>query len=478
VLIEDLRAQWRVRKASARVREVLSFNDDGRLTLGADTVLWEAPGWIARAPSRSDEARLKALLLAGYGQPADSAAVGHLKAATRCQEDGDVGQAGIHLALSRLGPLPDPLEASRRLFMTDGLMRGGVAPEAILEALGHGSETLARYSPSEPRVPAGNGRDSGEWASLMAALATAGAAARSFVGPATRMAGTAVTLTGRASAGLDLGSLGPKALGALTEFVAGLGEGAVATSAVTTAGVAAVFGVLFIPSSTARGQWVKVAGPGDISYRCNPDEIGCRFRYTTPDGVQHTASASNPDPDGNFKGPHGRIIARLVKTATRSGMLVSTGALLGQDTGEPKLCPAPRPDRNRTDLGREFEDRMKILTNPGKPTPSGFSYYLPGPSKDGFVSFDDCQRETGAVFEYKGPNFAKHMNKKDKYPWKGMDKDIFNQSKRQFVAKKNRSLTWVFAEQAVADHYRKIFNRLYGKKILVLSAAEYRGGLK
>jgi len=83
------------------------------------------------------------------------------------------------------------------------------------------------------------------------------------------MAGAAATLARRASPGLDLGSLGPKALGALADFAAGLMDGAMAPAA----GVATFFGVLFIPSSTARGQWVKVAAPGDISCFHNPDEI-------------------------------------------------------------------------------------------------------------------------------------------------------------------------------------------------------------
>jgi len=476
VLVEDLRMQWREHSASARVREVLSFRDDGALALGADTVLWKVRGLLGCDSSPSDDARLQALLLAGYGRAADSASIGHLKAATLCHEEGDVGKAGIHLALSRLGPLTDPLEASRRLFMTDGLLQGGVAPEAILEALARQPEVTAKYSSSQPRVPAGNGRQSGEWASLMAALATAGAAASSLIRPVAHTPGTAVTLAGPAGGSLNLGSLGQKALAALTDFVAGLGEGTVATSAIAATGAVAVFGVLFIPSRGPQGIWVKVGGPGDISYYHNPDEIGYRFRYTTPDGVQHTL-ASAPDPDGNFKGPDGKVIARLLKTATRTGLLVSTAALLSRDTGEPQLCRAPERDRNQTDRGRPFEDLMKLMVNPSKPTPSGFSYFLPGPSKDGLVSFDDCQRDTGALFEYKGPNYEKHLNK-SKYPWQGMDDKLMRQIYLQVEAKGSRPLTWIFAEQAVADHYRDVFNKLYEGQVLVLSEAEFRRAIK
>lgn len=71
-----------------------------------------------------------------------------------------------HLALAGVGRLDDPREDARRLFIADGLMKGGVAPATILEALGAGSssEGLDRaYNPDQPRVPAGNGRPSGQW---------------------------------------------------------------------------------------------------------------------------------------------------------------------------------------------------------------------------------------------------------------------------------------------------------------------------
>jgi len=471
LLVEELRAHWRERKASTCVREVMGFREDGDLTLGADTVLLKGERWPGHGVTQRDEARLGALLLAAYGEPADPTAIAHLKAAARHWDAGEEGRAGIHLALSRLGPLEDPLEASRRLFMVDGLMRGGVAPDAILDALGPQPETLTKYSADQPRVPAGSGRPSGEWTTLSAALAAAGVAARTLVRPAAQMAGTALRVAGRASASLDLGSLAPKALGALADFAATIGGSATAASAVSATGVAAVFGVLFIPSRGPEGTWVKVAGPGNISYFHNPDVPGYKFRYTAPDGVPRTVDAA-PDPGGNFRGPDGKIFARLVKTATRTGLLVSTVDLVGHDPAEPRLCPAPEPDRNPSKLGRLFEDQMKPLVNPDNPTPSGFSYYLPGPSRDGFVSFDDCQHKTGALFEFKGPNFLSHLEMEDA-PWIGMNAGIMRQSSLQVAARGVRPLTWVFAEQEVADYYRPIFDEDYKGQILVLSKAEY-----
>ena len=70
------------------------------------------------------------------------------------------------LALAGLPPLADPFEAIWRLSAADGLMKSGVAPAAIIEALAPISNAVERaYNPDQPRVPAGNGRISGQWTS-------------------------------------------------------------------------------------------------------------------------------------------------------------------------------------------------------------------------------------------------------------------------------------------------------------------------
>ena len=73
-----------------------------------------------------------------------------------------------HLALAGVGHLNDPREDARRLFIADGLMKAGVPPATILAALGDAPppDALDRaYNPDQPRVPAGNGRPSGQWTS-------------------------------------------------------------------------------------------------------------------------------------------------------------------------------------------------------------------------------------------------------------------------------------------------------------------------
>jgi len=124
------------------------------------------------------------------------------------------------------------------------------------------------------------------------------------------------------------------------------------------------------------------------------------------------------------------------------------------------------PDRDKTGRGRPFEDFMKPQINPENPTPSGFSYFLPGPSRDGLVSFDDCQQKTGILFEYKGPGFSEHLQKQDP-PWWGMYAKIMRQADLQVQARGTKTLIWFFAEKDVADYFRERFDQEYGDQILV-----------
>jgi hypothetical protein len=58
-------------------------------------------------------------------------------------------------------------DEARPLFYAEGLVKLGVSPRALMRC--HGLDTgqidLLKYSADQPRVPAGNGRESGEWIS-------------------------------------------------------------------------------------------------------------------------------------------------------------------------------------------------------------------------------------------------------------------------------------------------------------------------
>ena len=466
MLVERLRAQWRVREAQGNVRETPVF-EAGGVVLGAGT-------WLAKAGNEESSARLEALLSTAYRRRIDPHALGHIKAATSHWNKGERDRAILHLALARLGRLTNPAEDARRLFMADGLMKAGAAPELILEVLD--DQAALKYSPDQPRVPAGNGRPSGRWSSAGAgggaakpaqqirtvtarppAARPSAARQAAPVRPATAranmgVAGAAVAI-GR-PAGLDLAGLSQRGLASLAEFAMGAVDAGALGTAATAGGAAAAFGIVFIPSKGPQGQWVKVGGPGDISYYHNPDEVGFKFRFTTSDGVVRTINAA-PDPNGDFRGPDGRLIGRLVKAAGKIGVVIATGELLDQDTYDPKLCPKPVRE-NHGVKGRVYEDFNKLDFNPGNPTPSGFGYRLRGPGIEPNPTYDDCQQKTGALGEYKGPGYAKLLFGNPYVAASTLYK-LEKQAEAQDLAKGARPLTWRFEEQSVADFMRKYF---------------------
>jgi len=71
----------------------------------------------------------------------------------------------MHLALSGLDQLKRPICDARRLFFADRLLKCGFPAQSIVSALNLALPELGihKYSPDQPRVPAGSGRASGEW---------------------------------------------------------------------------------------------------------------------------------------------------------------------------------------------------------------------------------------------------------------------------------------------------------------------------
>ncbi len=254
--------------------------------------------------------------------------------------------------------------------------------------------------------------------------------------------------------GLDLAALSGEAAGAVASFVEGVAATGVAGAAIAVGGAAAAFGIVVIPSTGPKGEWVNVGGAGGVSYFLQPDETAVRFRYTDAKGIQQTLSVS-PDPDGNYRDPHGNTIAKWVKTAAGVSLLVSAAALTG-DSEDPKLCPAAEPDKKGSrENNRDYEDFVKAMIN-NPPTPRAYAYAFTNPETGKDVMIDDCQHSTGALFEYKGPAFDKLFRYAQ--PSSGVVKDFLNQSERQVLASHGRPLTWVFAEKGAAERARHLFD--------------------
>ena len=208
------------------ISHAVEINEEG-LVLGAGTILArmtrDASGAQVLALDE-DQPRLLALLAAAYGRSPASDLPVHLESAALFWKRGDKALANIRLAIARLPRIDDGADAYR-LFLAESLLAEGMAPEALMKLLGlDGSQSeIAMYDPDQPRVPAGNGRISGEW--------TSGGAGRSRSAPKARAstAGAAIALpaAGTLAEGLFSAAATSQFLAGLRVLAARIGTGGV-----------------------------------------------------------------------------------------------------------------------------------------------------------------------------------------------------------------------------------------------------------
>jgi hypothetical protein len=160
-LLEDIEKAWRERESAFPLERIPTFRDNG-LVLGAGSILLAAnpeSGRFIRLEGGAD-ARLLVLLAAAYRRTIGPEVLGHVRRAATRWREGDAALASVHLALAGLGPLSNPRESARRLFLAERLLGSNAEPVATRQALGiECAQALLHrtYSPDEPRVPAGNG---------------------------------------------------------------------------------------------------------------------------------------------------------------------------------------------------------------------------------------------------------------------------------------------------------------------------------
>jgi hypothetical protein len=166
---EQLQARWEARVRAASIEPALAFTEAG-LTFGAGTVLAKR---IAVGRSRpmlaiaGNEERILALLAVAYGRSVKSVAIDHIRRAGAHYACGEIGLALIHLARARLPRFADPKGAAYRVFIGEALLDDGLAPRDLLKICDIDPSILdwikKDFDPAEPRIPAGNGIESGEW---------------------------------------------------------------------------------------------------------------------------------------------------------------------------------------------------------------------------------------------------------------------------------------------------------------------------
>lgn len=141
------------------------------LALGAGTVL--APSdtsGVAKGAGRLAVDPERVLAVAA-GRPVDAArALAGVAAAAGHWARGDRALANIRLLFAGLPRLATPLDAER-LRAAAWLLDEGMTPRRLMEELGFEAASLdeavadhlTKYNPDQPRVPAGNGVESGRW---------------------------------------------------------------------------------------------------------------------------------------------------------------------------------------------------------------------------------------------------------------------------------------------------------------------------
>lgn len=441
--ITELQKRW---QEGARFRGLcagMSLEREG-VVLGADTVLAKR---LHDGSLETEDARILTLLSVAHGNPVDPSVVGAIRRASKHARAGDECMASMHIALAPLPRLTNPLDAARRLFIADGLMDDGVSPRDIWAALDFDPAPLdaleKEFNPNQPRVPAGSGRTSGEWASEEAGSEAAEAAEE------TASRGAIGTI-------LDWAA-----------FVARYGSGPASFIAA----------MLYSPPAGGEKHEGQVPGRPDLRYSWNSDGTELDFVQELNGQVVMRATLG---PDGKFRN-RGRVVAR----ETKDGVIVDPSevpsrqpkSLPDVDQEEPRLCPEP-PVKDKPglvgptgDRARDYEMYMRGRINPNDVTPAGFTYVLSNPEKKGrLVHFDDCQHEPGTInesgtfnlpgsmIEFKGPGYAAKLADKGSWFRIAMSWQWPCQGLRQLQAAQGRQVIWYFAEQSALDYARDVFN--------------------
>jgi hypothetical protein len=157
---QELLQKWGARAASLYPR--MEITGEG-LTLGAGTVLvgkaQDKRG--AQGLTLDDEPRI----VTAFEQQVDTHVLAKIGRPCELWDEGEKALAHIHLAHAGLPPCEE--ERALRLFVVDELLEAGVTPVELMKAQGFDPAPLAllKFNPDQPRVPRGNGRESGRWTS-------------------------------------------------------------------------------------------------------------------------------------------------------------------------------------------------------------------------------------------------------------------------------------------------------------------------
>lgn len=451
--IEKHSSRWHDGGRFRGLHAAMSIEKEG-LVLGAKTLLAKRDHDGALALDGA-EARLLALLAVAYGHPVPLSLLNTIRKASSYARAGDECMAAMLIALAPVPRLRDPADAARRLFIADGLMEDGISPRDIWSALDLDpaplNELEKEYNPAERRVPPGSGRSSGEWTSdgtSVDAKAPAAIGARTFseLGDAAeRTTERVLSDAARAAKPIaqDIWEMLPEIVGRAAGPLAFL------------------YALLYSTPTGGKSYDYAVPGRPDLRYSWNGDGtiVGV---WRTSDG-KYLGEASL-GPKGELRLSPGLRRLLTIHADVNPDTLPPTDPRSSHRPDEPQQCPEPpRPDKPQgTAMSRAYVAYVKTLVNQ-PPTPPGLGYQLPNPWDNGkLVFYDDCQRNTGTMIEYKGRGYARRLVDPNARRYQNnITAQWLGQATRQIEASGSRPVTWYFAEKPALEFARSVFNE-YG----------------
>lgn len=391
--IEDLQRRWEDSARSRGLHAAMSLEKHG-VMLGAGTLLARRHS-DGRLTLEGEDSTVLTLLSIACGRPVDPSILEKFRRASECARGGNEAAAAMHIVLA-LPVLRDPDDAARRLFIADGLMKEGVDPRDIWNALDFDPAPLDElekfYNPDQPRVPAGNGPTSGQWTSESTnsdAELPATIAARVAAGDAAETAAETAEGVATRERWQWLLEIGARAAGPLA-FVSAL---------------------LYSTPAGGKRREGKVPGHPDLHWT---EDEGLLTITRESDG--QTVLQAKQTKDGQFQVLPTAAVRRLkeVHALVDPDKLPASDPRSSQRSDEPQVCPEPPlPDAPQGKAkAKAYAAYMKSIVNQ-PPTEPAFGYWLRNPFANfDVVKYDDCQRSTGTMIEFKGPGYADQLASK------------------------------------------------------------------
>jgi hypothetical protein len=398
------------------------------------------------------------------------------QAASRIWNSGDKALANLRLAFARLPRLDGPADAYR-LWLAETLLDDSFSPRKLMKELGldTASLDLLKYDENQPRVPAGNGRDSGRWGpgeGGTSAVANKPDPYRVTISEAKITPPQAAQPSAARSPILPPPPAAPAVGGAVATELFTAGETStfvVGLSALVAAvGAVIVGGVILVPWQKNPQSEGPIPGDPNLHYALDDATGRLQLYRRTEDGGKEQIAIAQRGRNGIFfETETGLPIAREVKggLAFDSDSLAEmtgdegTEAQSEQKDDEPRLCPDPGPDapHGASERAKAYQKQISALNNPQRPLPEGIAVSLTNPATGRPVVYDDCRESDGTMIEAKGPGYGRMLGSqyfRDKFTdrWR-------RQASRQIAASGGRPLEWYFADREAAEFARKLFGK-------------------